>query len=232
MPFEGFSSTLDDRPTPRVKEEEDEDDEMLPLDALPLMQPLSSSSSPPPVEAAAQEEASVDEEMEDKKPKLHVKYSGFKIFGKCFIVVIEPTKRTKRLRPSLFETSTPVEVHQLSATPVPRQARETPVPAAASGSTTPATRRSVSLASSAAADDERSDSRRDRLANGLFRGTPSEYTPTPTPEPEMARSHGTANEPIPHEDEDEDMHNSHSMMLATQMLEGGIAGAGNDIDDD
>jgi hypothetical protein len=222
------SNLLEPQPI-RIKEEDTDDVQL--LDDMPM--------------SAAQEEEihqaveSIDVDAtvaDDKKPKLHVNYSGYRIFGKCFIVVIEPTKRTKRLRPLLFQTEIPVERHQLSATPVPRQSRETPLP---SSRATPNRRnQSVDL------DEEgpRSDSR--RLSGGLFRGTPSDYTPTPTPEPSerraemqntMAVSEGAAaTSAVTFQDTDEevDMDKSSSVMLATQMLEGGIAGQGNDIDDD
>lgn len=91
--------------------------------------------------------------------------------------------------------------------------------------------------------EARSDSRRDRLSGGLFRGTPSDWTPTPTPEPTERRleqenpmasiaSASTIDVTINDTDEEADMDDSNSVMLATQMLEGGIAGQGNDIDDE
>lgn len=188
------------------------------------------------------ESIDVDSMEDDKKPKLLVNYSGFRIFGKCFIVVIEPTKRTRRLRPLLFQTTIPVERHQLSATPVPRQSRETPLPSTASSRDTP-NRRSQSVDLTDEQMEARSDSRRDRLSGGLFRGTPSDWTPTPTPEPTERRleqenpmasiaSASTIDVTINDTDEEADMDDSNSVMLATQMLEGGIAGQGNDIDDE
>ena len=209
---------LHDYPT-KIKEEHDEED--VPL--LPAVEP---------------DAIDVDQSEEDKKPRLHVNYSGFKIFGKCFIIVIEPTKRTRRLRPSLFETLTPAERPQLSATPVSRQSRETVRPSQSLSG-----RRSQSLAHTDVDDSEepeRGDSRRDRLSVGLFRGTPSQWTPTPEPETRaeqhiQQQQQQHASRAVQMEDDggvDGDDNNSSSLMLATQMLEGGFAGQGNDIDDD
>lgn len=215
--------------TVRIKQEDEDDDDVQIVDSIPI--------------AAAQEQQNVDAMQDDKKPHLHVDYSGFRIFGKCFIVVIEPTKRTKRLRSSLFQTTKPVERHQLSATPVPRQYRETPTPR--SIQSTPI-RQTNSIDPDEGDENEaatRSDSRRNRMCDGLFRGTSSDWTPTPTPEPErrtetshrpstIAASSSTLNIDSTDEDNDDDPDNSSSVMLATQMLEGDIAGQGNDIDDD
>jgi hypothetical protein len=215
IPMEGVMQPV------KVKIEDEEEDDVQLLDG-----PTDADVPSNP------ESIDVDAMQDDKKPKLHVKYSGFKIFGKCFIVVIEPTKRTKRLRPALFETIKPVERHQLSATPLPRQSRETPVPSSVSNGR----QRSLSLAQEGDDDDtedrERGDSRRDGMSAGLFRGTPSDWTPTPTPEPERQRGDRRQEETRAQGDEDMDVEESTSVMLATQMLEGGIAGHGNDIDDE
>ncbi|UZJ52405.1 hypothetical protein CBS101457_001725 [Exobasidium rhododendri] len=227
---EGFSMSMSSfsQPQPiRVKEEEETDLQMPDAMADPIMA----------------EPIDLDAIQDDKKPRLHVNYSGFKIFGKTFIVVIEPTKRTKRLRPSLFQTAAPKERHQLSSTPVPRQVRETPERGASLSS-----RRSSSLARSEVEEDEedveeeRMDSRRgNRYNTGLFRGTSSDWTPTPTPEPERRKAppyeiamteSATDDADNTHNEEQGYTDDSTSMMLATQMLQGGIAGQGNDIDDD
>lgn len=220
----------------KQEEEEDDDDELQILDSMPISVAQ---------EQQSMESIDVDAMQDDKKPHLHVDYSGFRIFGKCFIVVIEPTKRTKRLRSSLFQTVKPVERHQLSATPVPRQYRETPKPR---GIQNTPIRQMDSIAPEEGDEDDaaaiRSDSRRHRMSDGLFRGTPSDWTPTPTPEPERREKTlhsistiAPSSSPItdmdnPDEDNDDDPNNSTSVMLATQMLEGGIAGQGNDIDDE
>jgi hypothetical protein len=232
------SNMFSQQPAPvRIKLEDEDEDDMHMLENMP-----GSIQAEEAQQQQLAESIDVDSMEDDKKPKLHVNYSGFRIFGKCFIVVIEPTKRTKRLRPLLFETVAPVERHQLSATPVPRQSRETPLPSTASSRATP-NRRNQSVDLTEEQMNERSDSRRDRLSSGLFRGTPSDWTPTPTPEPSernaekenpiaSTTSAATSFVTINDTDDEADMDESNSVMLATQMLEGGIAGQGNDIDDE
>ncbi|KAJ1029773.1 hypothetical protein NDA13_003015 [Ustilago tritici] len=58
-----------------------------------------------------------EEDEEKMKPKLHVKYAGFRIFGKLLVLVVEPSKRTLAAHPELFGEKKTTEIRQLSVAP-------------------------------------------------------------------------------------------------------------------
>ncbi|GAC96414.1 hypothetical protein PHSY_003994 [Pseudozyma hubeiensis SY62] len=58
-----------------------------------------------------------EEDEEKMKPKLHVRYAGFRIFGKLLVLVVEPSKRTLAAHPELFGERRATEVRQLSVAP-------------------------------------------------------------------------------------------------------------------
>ncbi|SPO23035.1 uncharacterized protein UTRI_01713 [Ustilago trichophora] len=58
-----------------------------------------------------------EEDEEKMKPKLHVKYAGFRIFGKLLVLVVEPSKRTLAAHPELFGEKKATEIRQLSVAP-------------------------------------------------------------------------------------------------------------------
>ncbi|EST07535.1 hypothetical protein PSEUBRA_002616 [Kalmanozyma brasiliensis GHG001] len=70
------------------------------------------------VDAADDAPIIITEEDEEKmKPKLHVKYAGFRIFGKLLVLVVEPSKRTLAAHPELFGEKKTTEIRQLSVAP-------------------------------------------------------------------------------------------------------------------
>lgn len=141
------------------------------------------------------------------------------------------------------------EKSQLSATPIPDEERSTPQPSRAGTQTRAgSSARARSATPRRALDDalDRADSRRlDMPAsrNALFRGTPSDWEPTPPPASRQSSavpggrdSKGESaqfkNTDGGAADEEEDDAGT-SVILATQMLEGGhMPSQGNDIDDD
>lgn len=216
-------------------------------------------TSPSPEEEQQQEYNANDSTIDldsiedDKKPRISVSYTGFRIFELTLILVIEPTKRTRRLRPELFREEVQTEKHQLSATPLPEQQRQTPHLSSTSSRNV---RRSLSMTGSSDEDDDaenehqlaqqRADSR--RLASvgrqgsrALFRGTPSDYepTPTPTPAPEERR---TQAERLDGDDDNDDDSGSEErpkesagFALATQLLNADgteVGGRGYEDDED
>ncbi|KAK0551589.1 hypothetical protein OC845_002106 [Tilletia horrida] len=129
------------------------------------------------------DEELVDEEAANK-PQLKVKYSGFRIFGKMLVVVIEPSKSVIANNPDLFGTAQPTEVRQLSVTPSPggregsrarTQSRMTSVIPPSAGS-----------ARGSVARGAREGSRRDSRAPSPGIGA-TLFLDTPTPEPESRR---------------------------------------------
>lgn len=167
------------------------------------------------------------------------------------VVVIEPSRQMKKRAPELFAVQTAAS----TANQQMRRISETPVPSSSRGPPDVASMRTPSRARSSFLEDEDEDEhprdsrnisrtpiRGSALGRGLFRGTPSEYeaTPTPTPEPEGRRiqdalqSERGDDEEREEEDEggEEQVDQSASFILASQMLEDGVGGEGNDIDDD
>ncbi|MCO5590019.1 hypothetical protein L7F22_043988 [Adiantum nelumboides] len=187
---------------------------------------------------------------DDKKPRISVSYTGFRIFELTLILVIEPTKKIKRLRPELFREEVQTEKHLLSATPLPDQHRQTPLPP----SQPTRNSRSLSVASSFDGDDaddnddqqtaqQRADSRRlasvNRQSSGgpLFRGTPSDWEPTPTPTPAPEDRGTQTNTSMDDEDNDSETEErpeeSAGFALATQLLNAdGAENGGRGYEDD
>ncbi|KAK0534176.1 hypothetical protein OC835_002778 [Tilletia horrida] len=136
-----------------------------------------------------------------ERPSIPSYYSGFRIFGKMLVVVIEPSKSVIADHPELFGGAQPKEVRQLSVTPMPggaagrassrsrTQSRLTSVRAPSTGFGSRAPAPDSSSSSGAGARTAREDSRRDSRAPSpgigatLFLGG----TPTPTPEPDGRR---------------------------------------------
>lgn len=182
----------------------------------------------------------LDSIEDDKKPRISVSYTGFRIFELTLILIIEPTKRTRRMRPELFREEVQTEKHLLSATPLPDQQRQTPLP-----SSTPARNtRSLSVASSFDGDDDdddqqtaqqRADSRRLASNGPLFRGTPSDWEPTPTPTPAPEDRRGQADTGVEDDDSgaEERPEESAGFQLATQLLNAdGAENGGRGYEDD
>lgn len=128
------------------------------------------------------------DEAQRMKPRLRVKYSGFRIFGKMLVVVIEPSKSMIADHPELFGAAPSAEVRQLSVTPMPGGG----VSRAGSraGSTTQSRLTSVrapSIAGLSANRAAREGSRRDSRAPSPGIGATLFLGNTPTPEPESRR---------------------------------------------
>ncbi|TKY86714.1 hypothetical protein EX895_004354 [Sporisorium graminicola] len=106
------------RRSKRVRIQEDVDVKPDPSAALEVDQSTAErgqSDDQPGTEDAA---IVITEEDEEKmKPKLHVKYAGFRIFGKLLVLVVEPSKRTLAAHPELFGEKKTVEIRQLSVAP-------------------------------------------------------------------------------------------------------------------
>lgn len=179
------SPSAEPQPEPFVKADPEEEEAN--AASLLAQPPLPQSPAPPQDEPnAAQAE---DEEKPDVKPKLHVTYNGFSIFGRTLVVVYVrflfskgplllqlkaclgkrlepyPPLTEDQVRASMASTAapTPFSQRQLSATPLPASAR-------------PNTRRPSASASASS-----------RPPVPLFRPSP---TATPEPEEAAARDDG------------------------------------------
>ncbi|KDN52193.1 hypothetical protein K437DRAFT_293262 [Tilletiaria anomala UBC 951] len=118
-------------PPIRVKDEPIEDEN----DRLPFGLP---DPPAPPYECGVSTAVTMgDDEEQDIKPEIRVKYNGFSIFGKMLIVVVEPSNASVARLPYLFDSRDGLErdhTRQLSETPQPagaaasrRRQMDTPV---------------------------------------------------------------------------------------------------------
>ncbi|KAE8202133.1 hypothetical protein A4X06_0g3031 [Tilletia controversa] len=129
----------------------------------------------------------IAEQEQGLKPRL--RYSGFRIFGKMLVVVIEPSKSVIADNPDLFGAAPPTEVRQLSVTPMPGGPAGRASSRARTQSRLTSVRGPSSTPGPSASRNTREGSRRDSRAPSpgigatLFLGS----TPTPTPEPESRR---------------------------------------------
>ncbi|SNX83339.1 uncharacterized protein MEPE_02046 [Melanopsichium pennsylvanicum] len=121
-----------------------------------------------------------EEDEEKMKPKLHVKYAGFRIFGKLLVLVVEPSKRTLAAHPELFGEKKSTEIRQLSVAP------RSMTPGIANNRSGSVQARFTSL------EPAESSSRNASVGRGvtpLFRGaTPMESEADGTPRPMMRGS--------------------------------------------
>ncbi|KAN0063303.1 hypothetical protein ACQY0O_004467 [Thecaphora frezii] len=181
------------------------------------------------------------EDEEKMKPRLAVKYAGFRIFGKLLVLVVEPTKRYIAENPELFGEKKVEEVRQLSVAPIAAG------PLASSSRDARAT--SVQSHFTSLEPSASRSSRNASLPRGstpLFRGmTPAidAGTPAPMPPPPLPafaskstlaaaqeRQESVASPDGSHNRPEEDLE---GFQLATQMLEreGSVLGGGNDLDE-
>ena len=174
------------------------------------------------------------EDEEKMKPKLSVKYAGFRIFGKLLVLVVEPTKRVIAANPELFGERRTEEVRQLSVMP---SAAMPPPSSSGRRSSTPA---------QTPIESSRNAQSAPRGHTPLFRGfTPAE-SPAPMPPPASVRAPTQpldirSETPVPVQDPDQEADGSddeeedvaEGFEMASQMLERDAysVGGGNDIED-
>ncbi|CBQ71774.1 conserved hypothetical protein [Sporisorium reilianum SRZ2] len=116
------SSALNDtnRRSKRVRIQEDADVKPDPAGALEADASTADSQTQEPNDDQPGAEGAaivITEDEEKMKPKLHVKYAGFRIFGKLLVLVVEPSKRTLAAHPELFGEKKTTEIRQLSVAP-------------------------------------------------------------------------------------------------------------------
>ncbi|EPQ26478.1 uncharacterized protein PFL1_05800 [Pseudozyma flocculosa PF-1] len=169
------------------------------------------------------------DDEEKMKPRLSVKYAGFRIFGKLLVLVVEPTKRYISDHPDLFGEKKTEERRQLSVAPVAAGALAS---SSRNGRAASTQSRFTSVEPSARF------SRNASLARGstpLFRGlTPATEAGTPAPMPTLPGPDQSASMREPSEDIAERQDGElEGFQLATQMLEreGSVLGTGNDLDE-